>query len=128
MTATPTACPCGRTLAYADCCGRVHARVTAAERAEDVMRARYSAYVLTDEAFLLESWHPSTRPPRVTFERDLRWSGLTVVSTSAGGPFDAEGEVSFVASFVRRGVTATMAERSRFARLPAGWVYLDALD
>lgn len=121
------ACPCGRPLAYDACCGRVHGRLATAGSAEDVMRARYSAYVGHLEAFLLESWHPSTRPASVPFDRALRWTGLTVVDTVAGGPFDATGEVRFVATFERSGVSGTLAEHSRFERLPTGWVYADAL-
>lgn len=91
------------------------------------MRARYSAYARADEAFLLESWHPTTRPARVPFDRDLRWTGLAVTATVAGGPFDGTGEVSFVASFDRRGASGSLVERSRFERLPTGWVYVDAV-
>ena len=31
------------------------------------MRSRYTAFVLEDEAHLLRSWHPSTRPAEVRF-------------------------------------------------------------
>jgi hypothetical protein len=39
-------CPCGSTLAYAKCCGRLHTDVNAFKTAtaEAVVRARYSAY------------------------------------------------------------------------------------
>ncbi len=121
------ACPCGRVGSYATCCGTVHARLAGAAHAEDVMRARYSAYVRRLEGFLLESWHPSTRPASMTFDPSLRWTGLTVVATVAGGPFDAAGEVSFVAAFERRGVPGSLAERSRFERLLTGWVYVEGI-
>jgi SEC-C motif domain protein len=101
--------------------------LASAAHAEDVMRARYTAYVRRLERFLLESWHPSTCPGSLAFDPSVRWSGLTVVATDAGGPFDAAGEVSFVAAYTRRGAPGTLAERSRFERLPAGWVYVEAV-
>ena len=91
------------------------------------MRARYSAYVRRLEPYLLESWHPATRPASVPFDRALRWTGLTVLATVAGGPFDATGQVRFEARFERSGASGTLAEHSRFERLPTGWVYVDAL-
>jgi len=91
------------------------------------MRARYAAYALGDERFLLESWHPSTRPVRLDLDATVRWTGLTVVATVAGGPTDDTGEVSFVAAYQQRGVPGVLAERSRFERRPDGWVYVDAL-
>jgi SEC-C motif-containing protein len=91
------------------------------------MRARYAAYVRGDERFLLESWHPSTRPARLDLGTAVRWTGLTVRATVAGGPLDDAGEVSFVAAYEQRGVPGVLAERSRFQRMPDGWVYVEAL-
>jgi hypothetical protein len=56
-----TACPCGSGRPYAACCGRLHGGEPAAT-AEELMRSRYSAYVLGLEAYLLATWHASTRP------------------------------------------------------------------
>jgi uncharacterized protein YchJ len=36
--------------------------------AEALMRSRYDAFVACDEAWLLATWHPSTRPAEVRFE------------------------------------------------------------
>ena len=91
------------------------------------MRARYSAYALRLEGFLLDSWHPSTRPALFEFDRSLRWTGLTVLATVGGGPTDVDGEVSFVAAYERHAAPGALAERSRFERLPVGWVYVAAL-
>ncbi len=56
-----TPCPCGRPLAYAACCGLLHAGSPAPD-AESLMRSRFSAYVLGLEDYLLATWHTSTRP------------------------------------------------------------------
>jgi SEC-C motif-containing protein len=86
------------------------------------MRSRYVAFVRTDAAYLLRSWHPSTRPAAVTFDPRQIWTGLRVLSTSGGGLFDQEGTVSFVAS----GRPSTVREDSRFVRHEGLWVYVGA--
>ncbi len=90
------------------------------------MRSRYSAFARGDAAWLLRSWHSSTRPRRITLDADQVWDGLVVVSAS-GGLFDQEGTVEFRATFTHRGATDVLHERSRFVREDGAWVYLTAL-
>ena len=54
-------CPCGSLQSYERCCQRWH-EGEAAPGAEALMRSRYAAYVLKLDAYLLATWHPSTRP------------------------------------------------------------------
>src|SRR5689334_22123159 len=115
-------CPCRTGLPYAECCAPAH-RGTPPATAEQLMRSRYSAFVLADEAYLLRSWHPDTRPASVPPDPDVRWTGLEVLATRGGGLFDTEGEVEFRASW--RG--GEMHERSRFVRHAGAWVYRGAL-
>lgn len=89
------------------------------------MRARYSAYVMRDEAFLLESWHDDTRPEAVRFDDDLEWLGLEVIEVEAGTAFDSAGDVEFRARFRRGGEHLELRERSRFVRVGGRWRYLD---
>ncbi|KJS62351.1 YchJ family protein [Streptomyces rubellomurinus] len=121
-------CPCGLPAGYGDCCGRYHRGTAAATTAEALMRSRYSAFVAQDEAYLLRTWHPDTRPAEVDFDPGLRWTGLEVVSTSDGGAFHAEGTVAFRASWTQGGERGVLAEHSRFVRHEGAWVYLDALS
>ena len=117
-------CPCGRGPRYGRCCGRLHRGEAEALTAEDLMRSRYSAFVVGDVAYLERSWHPSTRPADVRVVPGQRWTGLDVVATDAGGPLDAEGVVEFVAHFERGGRADALHERSSFTRLDGRWVYL----
>ena len=88
------------------------------------MRARYSAYVLGDTAFLLRSWHPDVRPATVSFDPDLEWLGLDVERTEAGGAFDTEGVVEFRARFRRGDDHLELHEVSTFTRVDGSWVYV----
>lgn len=92
------------------------------------MRSRYTAFVLQDEAHLLRSWHPSTRPADVRFVSGQRWTGLEVLATTAGDLLDDEGTVEFIARFDRRGRPASLHELSRFARHDGRWTYVSALE
>lgn len=122
----PLRCPCGKGAAYDSCCGRLHSGTGMAVTAEELMRSRYSAFAVGDEAYLLRSWHPSTRPSKVRFVEGQRWTGLEVLG-SQGGAFDQEGMVEFVASFERGGEARVLQEVSRFVRHEGRWVYLDAM-
>jgi SEC-C motif-containing protein len=85
------------------------------------MRSRYSAFVKRDEGYLLRTWHPRTRPPRVDFDPGMRWTGLEILDTTDGTAFHSTGTVTFRASF--RG--GALHERSRFERVHGAWVYVD---
>ncbi|KCX00736.1 zinc chelation protein SecC [Xanthomonas arboricola pv. pruni] len=91
------------------------------------MRARYSAYVRRDVAYLLASWHPSTRPPELSLDEGGRttWLGLTVQRAIETGTDTAE--VAFLARYRIGGASAVrMTEHSRFVREDGRWYYLDA--
>lgn len=97
------------------------------------MRSRYSAFALGDTRYLLDTWHPSTRPDALDLDPDVRWTGLDVLSTTGGGPLDGDGTVEFAAHYVRGGAagsrrTGTQHERSRFVRAAGRWSYLDGIS
>lgn len=91
------------------------------------MRARYSAYVEGDLAFLEASWHPEHCPPVIAQLPDHEWLGLRVETVDRGGQLDAEGTVSFVARLRTTGGVSELRETSRFGRVGGRWVYLDAV-
>ncbi|NUR82742.1 MAG: hypothetical protein HOY71_01495 [Nonomuraea sp.] len=116
-------CPCGLEAAYDECCGRYHAG-KAAPTAEALMRSRYSAFAKQDEAYLLRTWHPSTRPPRVEFERGMRWTGLRIEETTGGSQIHTDGTVTFTAGYTYRGEPGEMHEKSVFTRDHGAWTYV----
>jgi SEC-C motif-containing protein len=113
-------CPCGLGGPYDECCGRFHQGGNA-PTAELLMRSRYAAFALGDRAYLLRTWHSTTKPRRLTLD-DTQWSGLEIVDKAQGGLFDKEGVVEFNA----RHAGGVLHERSRFLREDGKWVYLDA--
>ena len=89
------------------------------------MRSRYSAFVECNEAYLLASWHPHTRPSRVRFNSEQRWLGLRIKECEAGAAADDVGTVEFVARFKVNGKGHRLHERSRFEKIDGRWYYLD---
>jgi len=120
--AKPAFCPCGRGLPYAECCGPIHDGA-AASSAEALMRSRYTAFALDNDAYVLQSWHPHTRPASIEPDQGLRWVGLDIIESTGGGLFDAEGVVEFRAHYRDHGKHGDMVERSRFVRHDGQWVY-----
>jgi SEC-C motif domain protein len=123
-------CPCGRLdarqrpLQFSACCGRFLADFdgSPAPDAESLMRSRYSAFVLEDAAYLLATWHASTRPADVSFESGLKWLGLEVRDHRR---IDAtQAEVEFVARSRLAGRAHRLHERSRFVCEDGRWFYV----
>jgi SEC-C motif-containing protein len=98
-----------------------------AATAEQLMRSRYSAFAVGDTAYLLRSWHSSTRPPGITLDPDQLWSRLVILGSTGGGLLDQEGTVEFRALYTHRGSTFSLHESSRFLREDGSWVYVTAL-
>ena len=122
-----TRCPCLSGLAYEACCGRLHDGTAVAQTAEQLMRSRFSAFAVSDAAYLLQTWHPRTRPATLELDTDRRWYRLDIVSTREGGPFDRAGVVEFEAYHRGVGGAGTQHEISRFVREDGCWLYLDGV-
>ncbi|HSL37875.1 MAG TPA: YchJ family protein [Arthrobacter sp.] len=112
---------------YGECCGRFHDGSAEAPTAEQLMRSRYSAFVVLDADYLLRTWHPETRPAELDLDPDLQWRRLDILSTSRGGPLDSEGTVEFKAHFRHGGERGVHHETSRFARVERRWYYVDVV-
>jgi SEC-C motif-containing protein len=124
-------CPCGLPRDYPQCCGRFHAgaHYLQAPTPEALMRSRYSAYALGLRDYVLDTWHPSTRPAAMErFDSGVKWLGLTV--TRAWTSSDDEGFVQFVARNrpPGGGPAQRLEELSRFQRVDGRWYYLDAVE
>ncbi len=122
----PIPCPCGSGAGYAACCGRWHAgaRHLQAPDAVALMRSRYSAYVLGLSDYLLDTWHPSTRPAApLTLEPALKWLGLELRHHVQADATHAQ--VEFVARSKLGGRAHRLHENSRFIQEGGRWFYMD---
>lgn len=125
-----SACPCGSSLTYAECCEPLYAGRVQAKTAEQLMRSRYAAYVQGEINYLVQTTHPSKRTAdlRAGYQSthdSIQWIGLEVVKTFQGGEGDKTGKVEFKASYIQNGQNAVHHERSRFKRHSGAWTYVD---
>lgn len=119
-----SACPCGSGLSYEACCGRYIDSGLEAPDACALMRSRYTAYALGNEAYLQKTWADETRPETVLDGPAIKWLGLKVLS------FEQTDAEHAVVRFVARGRVATgrafrLAETSRFENRGGVWIYVD---
>lgn len=118
-------CMCLSGEQYGMCCGRFHSGTAEAATAEQLMRSRYSAFVLLDERYLLHTWHPAEAPKKLDLDPGMQWRRLDIVATDRGGPLDVEGTVEFKAYFRHGSDRGVLHEVSRFVRENGRWFYLD---
>lgn len=90
------------------------------------MRSRYSAYACGDDAYVLATWAPETRPSRLFEPGEARpkWMKLKVLghSTAADGQ---SGKVHFRAVARTANGALKMEEHSHFRRDEEGhWLYV----
>ena len=128
--AKPAAKPVA-SLAYGECCGRwLEADAQSgpfAPDAQQLMRSRYTAFVLEREAYLRATWHPSQRPAQIEFDPGVKWLGLDVRDYRLTSADTAE--VEFVArQKPLNGPATRLHERSRFVLEDGRWLYLDGVQ
>ena len=122
----PGPCPCGSDQGFSSCCRPLIDLQVEAETALQLMRSRYTAYVIGRSDYLLATWTPATRPRSLDLEAEkVRWVGLEIHRCTAGLAADNEGEVAFTASFIAAGVLCRLHENSRFTKVAGKWQYVD---
>ncbi|MFD4367824.1 YchJ family protein [Rhodococcus sp. NPDC058521] len=120
-----TICPCRLGEPYDECCGRFHRGEAVAPTAERLMRSRFSAFAVGDVEYLLNSWHPRTRPAALELDPEQRWIHLEILGTEHGSLLDEEGTVEFRAHYRQDGRRGALHENSRFAKERGEWFYVD---
>lgn len=121
-----TLCYCDTGRPLAQCCQPLLNNEQQAKTAVALMRSRYSAYTLGDEAYLQRTWHSTTRPSQLDLSNNQQhWQRLKIIDTTAGRAGDDSGEVEFVAIYKINGRAERLHERSRFEREDQQWRYID---
>ncbi|MGL1932428.1 MAG: YchJ family metal-binding protein [Desulfotalea sp.] len=118
-------CPCGSSEQFQSCCMSILKDIRLAKTAVQLMRSRYTAFVLEDEKFLLKSWAKKKRPKRLNFSSDLKWLGLKVHNTTDGIEGDLKGKVYFTAKYIENGAEQLFSEESNFRKTKNIWYYVD---
>lgn len=136
LSDTNAPCPCGTQKLLHNCClPYIEGKLNPAT-AEQLMRSRYSAYVILAIDYLWETWSPEQRIH--SSQADIRawaesceWLGLQILSTKQGQATDSLGIVEFIALFrqigeVRQnGKLQQHHEVSQFKKVLGKWLYVD---
>ena len=112
-------CPCKSGKNYAECCGAFHLKEKLPKTPLELMRSRYSAYVLGLVEYLIQTDTHSTQEDRSdieAFAKGVEWIGLEIVD------FDTT-SVTFKAYYNANGKTQILCEKSEFIRQNGVWKY-----
>ena len=125
LSMKPAPCPCGTGKPFDQCCGPALAGARPAADAAALMRSRYTAFTLGDAAYLLATWHPSTRPAELALDEEPRpkWIGLRLKAQAKRDATQAT--VEFVARYRIGGRAHRLHETSRFVCEDGRWYYVD---
>ena len=117
-------CPCNPKKLYQNCCQKAHKDIKVVSSAEQLMRSRYSAFVLADIEYLHKSHHNSTRLSKKEYNKLERWTKsvgwlkLDVINSTIN-------TVHFKAFFIENGNLENIQENATFCKENGHWVYLN---
>jgi SEC-C motif domain protein len=117
-------CPCGSGRALADCCGPILEGSRPAATAEELMRARFTAHVVHDFAFLHRTYRPTAHQPFVPVveKQAVQWTRLVVHSHALASTPDLA-YVEFSAYGTQDGAEHILQEKAEFSRRDGSWIY-----
>lgn len=96
--------------------------------AEQLMRARYEAYVKGDIKFIVDT-HDSQTAKELDIEETKKWAleskwlGLDILKVELGKESDDTGIVEFVVKFIENGEEKIHHEKSLFLKKNGKWYY-----
>ncbi len=125
-------CPCGSGKLTAECCAPILGGARKAATAEQLMRARYTAYATHEIDFLYNSSCAEVQEefdPEASrrWAESSEWTGMDVIATEQGQEDDDEGVVEFVARYSVNGTAFEHHERSLFRRIDGDWKFIDGV-
>ena len=112
-------------MSFVNCCLPYLGGDKFATDAQTLMRSRYSAYATQRTEYLLQTWHPDTRPNTIEVEPAIQWQRLKIINTVDGRKEDQNGIVEFIAHYKQQGRVQQLHETSRFSKIDNRWYYLD---
>lgn len=123
-----SACPCQSSKSYKDCCGRFHTHAQFPETAEQLMRSRYTAYVLKNVPYIVDTTVPSQQAllnvqAIQAWAEETQWLGLQILNTES--LTKTQSAVEFNAVFQGEEGEQTHHERSIFVKIDDRWYFVD---
>ena len=122
-----TDCPCGSGKTYSTCCEPYVSGKKLAPGPEELMRARYTAYVKQEIDFIVDTHNPERihsldRDATEKWAAESQWLGLEIIRSETN--ID-KGVVEFVAKFRQDGTDYDHHEVSSFVKTDGEWYFDD---
>lgn len=126
-------CPCQSGVDFQLCCAPLITGTRSPALPVELMRSRYTAFVLQNVDYLIATWHPDSNAAQWRSEISgnfvtTQWLGLVILHTTDVKQSD-EGYVEFIARFYdeTKQRPGFIHERSRFVRMAERWYYVDGV-
>ncbi len=124
-------CYCASNLKFSECCLPIILGQKNASTAEELMRSRYSAYVIKNFDYLKESLDPEkyssfNKIALIQSSKNIKWLKLEILETFAGKENDELGEVIFIAYFKLLSTNKKYKhhEHSYFKKINGKWFFV----
>ncbi|NMF46572.1 YchJ family protein [Pseudoalteromonas arctica] len=122
-----TLCFCSSRQNYADCCEPLHLSVKQADSPEQLMRSRFSAYVIKNAEYVYQTYAKEKQAENPVkeindFANSCRFINLDVIGSNHD---DNTGNVEFKAQYFYQNLFCELHEKSQFIKEDSKWRYLD---
>lgn len=124
-----TLCPCGSNTKFKKCC-KVYHNGANPKTALELMKSRYSAYVVADAKYIIKTTHPENSE----FTKDIDSWIMSIKEFSKNSDFKGliildfidgidVAYVTFKALIFQYGQDASFTEKSKFYKVDGKWLY-----
>jgi len=126
-------CPCQSGSDFTKCCEPYLIKAKKPETAEQLMRARYTAFTKVNMDFIENTHDPKTRKTidmddNRDWAENTKWLGLEILNTKDGGSDDQKGMVEFIAKFDSGDGEVKHHELSEFTKHNGQWFFTDSTN
>jgi SEC-C motif-containing protein len=121
-------CKCGSEKEFDLCCGKFISGNANPSTAEELMRSRYTAYVINDLDYIVETTLPKYKDSvdmqaTKDWAENSKWLGLDVHNVKKGDVNDSEGFIDFTAIYEYDGKVLEHREISYFKKENNKWYF-----
>lgn len=122
-------CPCQSQQLYSNCCAIFHLSIEKPKTAEQLMRSRYTAYVMQNISYIIQTTVPTQQSSLdhaalLQWSQETQWDGLEIIQHIA--KIDkSHAQVEFKAYFKQQNQRLFHHELSTFVLIDQRWYFLD---
>ena len=126
-------CPCGSNLKYKKCCQVFH-KGKLPSNALELMKSRYSAYVVKDVKYIINTTdvnNPDFTPDTLSWANDIElfctnsdFRGLNIIDFIDG---DNKAYVNFHVNLYIQELNQSFTEKSEFVKINNKWLYVNGI-